>query len=146
LTARTLAYFDTSVVAKRYIHEPGSQLASVLLRRHRLLSSAIVTVELHSVIYRSYRSGLLAPKAFQSIIRKIEADRVRWETVAVSADILAKSEDLVRDYDVRSLDAIHLASASLIYERIGRKLLFATADRKQFEAARQLNLNVTLVE
>ena len=43
--AEALAYFDTSVLIKRYVEEPGSDHARRLMRRYRLLSSVITSVE-----------------------------------------------------------------------------------------------------
>lgn len=44
---------------------------------------------------------------------------------------------------VRTLDAIHLASALLLRERLARPLVFATHDRQQATAARALGFECT---
>ena len=48
----TPAYFDTSVLVKNYVREPGSARAGQLLRSHAFLSSCIVSVELVSALMR----------------------------------------------------------------------------------------------
>ena len=45
MTARHWAYFDTSVLVKRYVKEAGSSATRRLLQRFRFLSSAVAPVE-----------------------------------------------------------------------------------------------------
>ena len=54
----------------------------------------------------AYRST----KAFQAALKRIETERERWDLVAISAEILQSAERLTVDFNIRSLDAIHLAS------------------------------------
>ena len=46
------AYFDTSVLVKRYVREDGSMYARALMRRHRVVSSAVAPLELLSALTR----------------------------------------------------------------------------------------------
>lgn len=45
MTSARWAYFDTSVLVKRYVKEEASAVARRLLQRYRFLSSAIAPVE-----------------------------------------------------------------------------------------------------
>ncbi|MGH7387624.1 MAG: type II toxin-antitoxin system VapC family toxin, partial [Candidatus Methylomirabilales bacterium] len=56
------AYFDTSVLVKRYVREPGSRRARVLLRRYRFLSSAIAPLEVISALVRRQSAGELTKR------------------------------------------------------------------------------------
>ena len=49
---RPWAYFDTSVLVKRYVEEDGAGQSRALLGRHRLLSSAILPVETLAALRR----------------------------------------------------------------------------------------------
>ncbi len=75
-----------------------------------------------------------------------ESDRLKWELVAVSLGILDSAESLVTQHDIRTLDAIHLASAMAVNERFKGKLPFVTADLRQKEAATKLGFNLMWVE
>jgi predicted nucleic acid-binding protein len=145
VTRRAFAYFDTSVIAKRYLREAGSQQSAALLRKHRFLSSALTPVELQSLIQRKRREETLTEVQTATILRKIEDDRGRWELVAISGSVLARAEEIVRDYDIRTLDAIHLSAAVTINLQLGGNLPFATADLRQSVVAKDLTLSVLWV-
>jgi predicted nucleic acid-binding protein len=146
LKPKPFAYFDSSVTAKRYLRESGSDRAAELLRRCRFISSRLTTVELPSVFRRKLAAGDIDARAYEVITKKLKADRSRWELVALSDVILELAESLVGDYDVRTLDAIHLASARVVAERLGGNFQFVTADLRQRQIATRIGLSVTWID
>jgi len=140
------AYFDTSVVAKRYVHESGASFARALLRRHRCVSSAILPLEVMSAVCRRQETGDLAPRDVALIEARVRADRERWDLVEVTATVLARGEQLVRDTPLSTLDAIHVASALAVQGAAGLRLRFITADLRQRLAAEAAGLDVVWVE
>ena len=136
------AYFDTSALLKRYLLESGSDRARVLQRTYRVLSSAVMPVEVASALSRRKTLGNLAERQLSAILSRIRSDRVRWELVEVDRPVLTKAEDLVIQNSLRPLDAIHLASALTFLTITGVRIHFVTADERQREAAGTLGLNV----
>ena len=67
MTPRHWAYFDTSVLLKRYVKEKGSGPTRRLLQRFRFLSSAVAPVEAISTLSRRRISGELTPQDFLAI-------------------------------------------------------------------------------
>lgn len=135
----TIAYFDTSVLLKRYFAEAGSAAARSLLRRHLLISSSIGPVEAMSAICRRRDSGELSTKAFNRVTQRFDRDRERWELVEVTQQVLDMAEELVSRLNVRTLDAIHLSSGQLLQTALGTRLRFVTADWRQKDAATALS-------
>jgi len=133
-----IAYFDTSVLLKRYFAEAGSARAQSLLKRHLLVSSAITPVEAMSAICRRRDSGELSRTAFGRIVRRFHGDRDRWELVEVTPQVLDTAEEFVSRLNIRTLDAMHLSSASIIQASLGSRLRFVTADSRQRVAASSL--------
>ena len=144
--AASRAYFDTSVVTKRYVHESGAAFARALLRRHRCVSSAILPLEVMSALCRRREAGDLAPRDLALIEARVSADRERWDLVEVTAAVLTRGEQLVRDTPLRPLDAIHVASALAVQGAAGLRLRFITADARQRLAAEAAGLDVVWVE
>jgi predicted nucleic acid-binding protein len=140
------AYFDTSVLVKRYIKEDGSTVARRLLQRYRLLSSSITPVEVLSALSRRRTAGELTPLDFLAIRSRLHKDRSYWELVEVGAIILSQAEDLVQKTNLRTLDAVHVASALSFQAASGLTVPFITADIKQREAAETLAFNLIWVE
>lgn len=139
------AYFDTSVLLKRYIREAGSAQARASLRRYRFLSSAIAPVEAMSALCRRRTSGELAEEDFAAILSRIRNDRSYWELVEVTPLVLTYAEELIRTTGVKTLDALHLASVLAFQAMSGIRIPFVTADLRQRDAASQLDLTVVWI-
>jgi predicted nucleic acid-binding protein len=141
------AYFDTSALVKRYVVEAGRREVLQLLRRHECLTSAILPVELRSALRRRVDDGSLNLARVAEIVRRVGADRAYWTLVEVSPDVLAAAETLVAGRPLRTLDAIHVASAQLVASRLpaGTAALFVSADQRQTAAAAAAGLTVRFV-
>ncbi|MBX3335904.1 MAG: type II toxin-antitoxin system VapC family toxin [Nitrospira sp.] len=146
MTPRQWAYFDTSVIVKRYVKEAGSLATRRLLKRFQLLSSSIMPVEAMSAFSRRRASGDLTQRDFLAIRSRLRKDQAYWELVEVSETVLLEAEDLVEKTNVRTLDAIHLASAIVFQSESGLTIAFITGDAKQRDAARMLGFTVIWVE
>ena len=140
------AYFDSSVLLKRYIRENGSDRALALTHRHFIISAAIAPLEMRSALRRVEADGRLSTKAFQAALKRIQTERERWDLVAISAEILQSAERLTIDLNIRSLDSIHVASALACQSRLKRRLPFVTADLRQRDAAQKLGLDIISIE
>ena len=140
------AYFDSSVLAKRYISEQGSAAARRLLRQYRFLSSAVAPVEVLSLLSRRYAFGELAQRDLAAIRARLDKDRSYWELVEVSEIVLHRAEELVQTTGLKMLDALHLASARTFQSASGLAIPFITADVRQRKAAETLKMNLMWVE
>lgn len=141
-----LAYFDTSVLVKRYVKEQGSAAARRLLQRYRFLSSAVAPVEVLSVLSRRCSIGELAQRDFLAIRSRLRKDRSYWELVEVGEIVLNQAEELVQKSGLRTLDALHLASALTFQAASGLAIPFITADVRQRKVAQSLAINLIWVE
>ena len=146
MTPRHWAYFDTSVLVKRYIKEKGSAPTRRLLQRFRFLSSAVAPVEAISALSRRRTSGELAPQDFLAIRSRLHKDLAYWDLVEVSEHVLRHAEELVQKTDVRTLDALHIASAVMFQTASRLTIPFVTSDAKQRDAAQATGLTVIWVD
>lgn len=143
---REIAYFDTSVLLKRYVREIGSTRAQGLLRRYAVLTSALTPVEATSALVRRRSAGEIAAGDFDAIIRQLGRDRPHWNLVDATQQVLDQAAAVIMEVGVRTLDAIHLASALVVRTAArNRRLAFATGDDQQREAAQRLGLQVIWV-
>ena len=138
------AYFDASALVKRYIDEAGHREVLQLLRRHDVVTSAILPVELRSALRRRVLEGTLDAARVPDILKRVATDRPYWLLVAVASDVLAAAETLVSAHPLRTLDAIHVASAQLFAARIAApELVFVSADARQTTAAAAVGMTIT---
>jgi len=135
------AYFDTSALVKRYVRESGSDRVRRLLHSRAVVSSAVIHVEAVSSVRRRLREGRLSSRSAGRILQRIEEDVAFWWLAPVSEQVLSKARSLILGSAARTLDAIHVASASLLVGE-GLTMPFVTADRRQAEVAGVAGLEV----
>jgi predicted nucleic acid-binding protein len=135
------AYFDTSALVKRYIDEVGRRQVLQLLRRHECVASAVLPVELRSALRRRVTEGTLEAARVPEILKRVSADREYWTLVEVGREVLADAEKLLAVHPLRTLDAIHVASAQVFAAGVSESdLMFVSADKRQTEAAAVIGL------
>ena len=141
----TFAYFDTSVLVKNYVAEAGSARARALLKTHAFLSSAISPVELISALMRRRSRGELEAHDLPGILARVREDRSYWKLLDVGPAVLIRGEELMQKTRMRTLDAIHVASAMTFEAGSGMQVPFITGDGQQRDAAARLGLAVVWV-
>jgi predicted nucleic acid-binding protein len=136
-------YFDTSVLGRGYFGEPGRAEAMKVLRRYGCITSVLTVIEFRSAVRRRVLEGALDDEHVADIHERLAVDREGWGLVELTGEILSSAEALAAVHPLRTLDAIHVASALLVF---GRLMLetpsFITADRRQAEVARAVGLRV----
>jgi len=97
-----LTYVDSSAIVKLAVAEPESKaLRRFLARRQPLVSSALARTE---VVRALMPSGMEAVSRGEEVLRRIQLLRVN--------DRVLRAAGRMQPLELRSLDAIHLASAS----------------------------------
>jgi predicted nucleic acid-binding protein len=124
-------YLDSSAIVKLVVAEPESRALRAHLRRRRpLVSSALARTE---VVRALLPAGAIAMARGREVLRRLDLIRIN-DRVLDMAGTLEPAQ-------VRSLDAIHLATAQLLGEDLSQII---TYDDRMADAARSLGLNTTL--
>jgi hypothetical protein len=109
--------------------------------------SRLAFVELHSSVARLVREGVLVKPDFDHLIARLEADVASGvlTVLAVSGRRLDGACSLLAtqglNHAMRTLDAMHLASAQAVHAR-RRLAAFVAADKKLLAAATACGLSV----
>jgi predicted nucleic acid-binding protein len=91
--------------------------------------------------------GSIDAARLPAILRHVAVDRPYWTLVEVGIDVLAGAEALVAIHPIRTVDAIHVASAQVFAARLPmRGLTFVSADKRQAETAAAVGLAATHIE
>jgi len=128
-------YVDSSALLKRYVDEADSDVAEQFLNADSVLATSWVTV----VEVRRNLARLLAGPDLLAAQAQFTADLEALAMITCDGAVAAAAGDIGEVLGVRSLDAIHLASAQRL--RIDH-LTFLTFDVRQAQAARSLGFNV----
>lgn len=128
-------YVDTSALIKRYVEEDGSAVAEAWLRADPVLVTSWVTM----VEVRRNLARLLSGTELATARQQCVADLDHFAMVAVDEALSHAAAEIGEVLGVRSLDALHLASAQRIQVP---GLTFLTFDLRQAQAARSLGFTV----
>lgn len=140
-------FLDSSALVKRYHREEGSEAVERLLAvpGERFLVSRLAIVEVTSSFARLVREKSLSADDLAKLVARMEDDVAGgvFAVVAVSSMRLADAATLIATQGLtiplRTLDAIHLATALAIHGR-SRLAGFVAADRKLLAAAEACGL------
>jgi predicted nucleic acid-binding protein len=116
-------YLDASALIKLAVDEPESDALRVFLRRRRpLVASALVRTELARAMIAA---GEAAVRRGRDVLTRLELIRIN--------DRVLNDAGRLQPLELRSLDAIHLATAALLGDELSA---FVTYDDRMAEAAR----------
>lgn len=128
-------YVDSSALLKRYVDEPDSDLAEQLLRSDPVLVTSWIT----AVEVRRNLARLATAAELIQLRQLVNADLDTMALVSADQVVCEAAAEIAEHLGVRSLDAVHLASA----QRLGVSGLgFLTFDLRQAQAARALGFMV----
>ena len=131
-------YLDASSLVKLYVSEPGSDDVRQLLATARsAATSGLTYAEARAAFARRFREKGLSGRDYAMVKRDFDADWPGYVSIDVSAALCRSAGELAERHQLKSLDAIHLASA----QAYGCKSL-ATGDRHVGRAAELCGLVV----
>jgi predicted nucleic acid-binding protein len=138
-----ILYLDTSALVKFYVEEPGSRVVRALLERAQVVStSRVAYVEMRAGLARKLRQGELREEEYKRILSDFEKDWKDYFVIEVSEGVANLGGELVEKHPLRALDALHLASALFLRERVRSDVFFSSFDERLNEAAQAEGLAV----
>jgi predicted nucleic acid-binding protein len=138
-----ILYLDTSALVKLYVEEPGSRAVRTLLERAQVVStSRVAYVEMRAGLARKLRQGELREKEYKHILSDFQKDWKDYFVIEVSEGVANLGGELVEKHPLRALDALHLASALFLRERVRSDVFFSSFDERLNEAAKAEGLAV----
>jgi len=136
-------YLDTSALIKLYVDEQGARSArDAVARADIVLTSALAYVEARAGLARRRREAGLMPSEYRRCLRDLDVDWPRYRRVAVTEALIQDAARVAEVLHLRAYDAVHLASAQFVAERLGAPVVFACWDGRLREAAGKVGLQV----
>jgi len=135
-----VAYLDSSVLLRHILL--GEEPIRHALKFPRVVSSELLEIECRRVLHRCRLAGELTDEA-------LTVARERLDEVLAGIDLLEMSRQIKQramdpfPVNVRTLDALHVATALLVGEDAGGVALFSH-DEGMNRCARSLGINVAL--
>lgn len=106
-------YIETSALLAARIEDDAAAREAIRGEGHRF-ASALTIAEAMRTIAIAHTRGRLSPVEYRATIRWIETFANRCEIVAIGDQVLKRVGRLFPVEPIRTLDAIHLATAELV--------------------------------
>ncbi len=146
MTAAPIFYFDTSVLVKHYISEPGTEWVRRITATHAVVIAEIGIVEMAAALSKRKRAGDLDQETYEDFLEAFLQDaETKYRILTTVRDTFNLAVDLIRRHPLRAYDAVQLATALRLAEALdeeGLALTFVSADAALCTAAERENLAV----
>lgn len=133
-------FHDASALVKRYLREPGSDIVRSITER--IVVSDLSLVEVPSAIWRKQRSGSVTSEDAGLLVSAFGYDArgdadapPRFSGVSLAGEVLERAADLLPRYELRTGDAVQLASALAARASLEGCDVFVAFDRRLRAAA-----------
>lgn len=118
ISAVAPVYFDSALIAKFYLNEPGREAIRGLTRKAGVVvTCGIAVAEVSAAFHRKFREGAVDRDVFDALHGQFKHDLTSglWSLIGPSEALLEQVRILFLRLDrsvfLRSLDAMHLATA-----------------------------------
>ena len=112
------AYFDSALIAKFYLNEPGRDVVRALARSAGIIvTSGIAVAEISAAFHRKLREGGIDQRVFRALQGQFKHDldtglwRLAGPSEALLEDVRILFSKLSGSTYLRSLDGLHLVTA-----------------------------------
>lgn len=132
----TMYYWDTSALVKQFIQEAGTSEALALRSDAPPHATATITyTETFSAVRRRVREAVLKESHYHEVVRRFVQEWPAYVRINLDESILERSRTLLERYPLRTLDAIHLASAMELQDQLNEPSVLISADAQLLRAA-----------
>jgi len=134
-----ITYFDSSSLLKFVIREIGSEETRYIWSlSNEKVCSHLTRTEMHSALMRKVREGSVLASAVPAHLGALDSLFADVILIDITSDVIDASCELVKEFPLKSADAIHLATALMV-----RADLFSSSDKKLCAAASESGIAVT---
>jgi predicted nucleic acid-binding protein len=129
-------YAETSAVLRWLFAEDGGEaLRVVLATADKVTSSRLTVIETRRVVRRAERDGRITAAQSADVLAVFAQAASTWAILEISEEIARRAEDGFPDEPVRTLDAIHLASALFLRQSFPDLVVLSADERVRTNAA-----------
>ena len=132
-----ILYLDTSAIVKKYFKEQGSiEVIRLWKKTSSIVTSTVAYAETLASIHRKKRETAdIDQSIFKAIRLAFEKDWESFIRVDVTSALNKTIKRVTAAHPLKGFDAIHLASALIVHQRINEEFVFACYDKSLNESA-----------
>jgi predicted nucleic acid-binding protein len=129
-------YAETSAVLRWLFGEQGGEaIRAALVAAEKVTSSRLALIETHRVVRRAEREGRITAAQGADLRAVFAQASSTWAILEISEQVARRAEEGFPCEPVRTLDAIHLASALVLRESFPDLVILSADERVRANAA-----------
>jgi predicted nucleic acid-binding protein len=131
-----IVYAETSAVVHwLFAEERGEAIRATLAGAHKVASSRLTTIETRRVVRRAEREGRITAAQAADVLAVLAQAASTWALLEISEPVARRAEEGFPTEPVRTLNAIHLASALVLRQAFPDLAVMTTDERVRANAA-----------
>lgn len=136
----TTVYAESSAVLAWLLKEPaGNRVRSALDRAEQVVTSRLTMIECCRALHRGQRDRSLSEAHALAARRLLDEAAEQWVIMDLVGEVTTRAAEPFPDEPIRTLDALHLASALVFDEALGQVVML-TLDARLARNAEALGL------
>jgi predicted nucleic acid-binding protein len=124
-----ILYLDTSSLVKLYVEESASADVEGLVGSAEVTGTSLIAyAEARAAFARRFRENSFSSKDYNQLRSQFDSDWKNFLSIHVNLDIVQMAGDLAEKHGLRGFDAVHLASAVTLREKLVSPVTFSCYD------------------
>ena len=140
-----ILYLDTSSLVKLYVEETASADVKGLVGAAEVTGTSLIAyAEARAAFSRRFRENAFSHRDYNRLRSRFESDWKNYLSIHVTREIVGMAGDLAEKHSLRGFDAIHLASAVTLREKLASDVTFSCFDMRLQIASQREKLDQPL--
>ena len=132
----SVVYAESSAVLASLLSESAGKVVDrELSKADQVVTSLLTLVECCRGLARARMLGRISAEQERSAVRLLETRAAGWNVLDMSADVAGRARGAFPHEPVRTLDALHLATASIFSDALGSIRVLSLDGRVRTNAA-----------
>ncbi len=137
-----LAFWDTSAIVPLCCFQATSQKLRELRRKYEVVAWWASPIEGQSALKRLLRDHEISQNAYHEAVKRLEIQSETWREILPTEKVRELAKNLIETQNLRTLDALQLASALVWCFEKPKGRIFICRDDKLSEAAEKIGFTV----
>ena len=136
------AFWDTSAIVPLCCFQPTSQTLRQLRRKYEVVAWWASSIEAQSALKRLVSQNVISQTAYSQSVQRLEIQKDTWREILPTEKVRKLAKDLIETNNLRTLDALQLASALVWCFEKPKGKIFICCDDKLSEVAKKIGFTV----
>ena len=135
-------FWDTSAIVPLCCFQDKSQTLRQLRRKYEVVAWWASSIEAQSALKRLVSQNEISQNAYNQSIQRLEIQKDTWREILPIEKVRELAKDLIEINNLRTLDALQLASALVWCFEKPKGRIFVCCDDKLSEVARKIGFTI----